>query len=287
MPDFTFKDNSVVADVNAVPEKYRGLYAEVADGDNAGKFSLIPAASGIVADLIGNQETLAGVRNDKKKVGDENAERRLASKAIEDFAQSVGLEAGDDGYLVALKGFVDNLQDQVKGGKDARINMEKVNADAETRIGLAKATSDAEVADMTDALSKHFISDAASRALAEHKGSVELLLPHVKSACKVVKQADGSYVVVVRDAQGDSRFDSAGGPMTVNGLVAEMKTQDTFSRAFDSEKTGSLNTTPGSMGRSTITSHGQPQGDDRTPIQKIKDGLAKGQAVQGHGGGQV
>ena len=106
--EFTFKGNSVVAEIAAVPEKYRGLYAEVTEGENAGKFGIVPSAQGIVADLVGNQETLLGVRNDKKKVGDENAERRLVSKAIEEFAQSVGLEIGD--VDVALKG-VDLLVD--------------------------------------------------------------------------------------------------------------------------------------------------------------------------------
>ncbi len=115
--DFTFKDNSTVADINGVPEKYRGLYA-AGEGDNEGKFSLIPAAAGIVADLLGNQETLSGVRNDKKKVTDENAERRLASKAIEEFAVSVGLEAGDEGMAAALRAHVDDLTAQIKGGKD-------------------------------------------------------------------------------------------------------------------------------------------------------------------------
>ncbi len=195
--DFTFKENSVIADVNAVPEKYRGLYAEITEGENAGQHGLIPAVTGIVADLIGNQETLAGVRIDKKKVGDENAERRLVSKAIEEFAQSVGLEAGDDGYLVALKTFVEDLQGQIKGGKEIRINMDKVQQTADERVRVVTETKDGEIKAMTDALSKHLISDQASRALAEHGGAAALLMPHVQGACRVVKGENGSYTVTV------------------------------------------------------------------------------------------
>ena len=34
MVDFTFKENTKVADINGVPEKYRGLYA-AGEGDDA------------------------------------------------------------------------------------------------------------------------------------------------------------------------------------------------------------------------------------------------------------
>jgi len=279
--DFTFKDNSTVADINGVPEKYRGLYA-AGEGDNEGKFSLIPAAAGIVADLLGNQETLLGVRNDKKKVTDENAERRLASKAIEEFAVSVGLEAGDDGMLAALGAFVEDLQGQIKGGKEIKINMDKVNAEADRRVAAVTETKDGELAEMRAALSKHLISDAASRALAEHKGSIDLLLPHVLASCKMVRKDNGDYGVTVLDAQGDARLDSAGGFLGVGGLVGEMKTQEKFGRAFESEAGAGAGTTPGSLSKS----HARPgQGNEElSPTQKIAKGLKLGQAVDGRGG---
>lgn len=280
--EFTFKDNSTVADINAVPEKYRGLYAE-GEGDNAGKFSLIPAVTGIVADLIGNQETLAGVRNDKKKVTDENAERRLAVKVFEDFAQSVGLESGDEGMAASLSAFVDDLQGQIKGGKEIKINLDKNKAAYDKSLADVTSAKDTELGEMRAALSKHLISDAASRALAEHKGSIDLLLPHVLNSCRMHRLDNGDYGVTVLDAQGDSRFDSAGGLMGVTGLVAEMKTQDKFGRAFESETHSGSGAQPGSMGRSTVTP-GSQAGRELSPIEKIGVGLKKGQAVDGRGG---
>jgi len=280
--DFTFKDNGTVADINAVPEKYRGLYAE-GEGDNAGKFSLISAAQGIVADLIGNQETLAGVRNDKKKVTDENAERRLAVKVFEDFAQAVGLEAGDEGMAASLSAFVEDLQGQIKGGKEIKINLDKNKAAYDKSLADVTTAKDTELAEMRAALSKHLISDAASRALAEHKGSIDLLLPHVLASCRMHRLDNGDYGVTVLDAQGDSRFDSAGGLMGVSGLVSEMKTQDKFGRAFESEAPAGGNTPPGSMSRSHARPGQQGQAE-LTPVQKIAIGLKKGQAVDGRGG---
>lgn len=275
--EFDFAKNGTVESLDLVPEKYRGLYVE-ADG----KFTISEAVKGLVGDYVGVTSTLAGVRVDKKKVTDENAERRLATKAVEDFAQSIGLEAGDDGVAIALKAFVDDLQGQVKGGKEIKINLDKINGEWENRFAELGTSKDAEITEMRGALSKHLISDAASRALAEAKGSIDLLLPHVLSQCKVVKEDNGNYSVTVLDAQGDSRFDGSGGLMGVSGLVAEMKTQEKFGRAFESETSQGNGSRPGSMNKSNTQRN---EGDrELSPIDKIRIGMQKGQALDGRGG---
>jgi hypothetical protein len=164
-----------------------------------------------------------------------------------------------------------------------RINMDKVNAEADKRVALVTEAKDAELGEMKSALAKHLISDAASRALAEHKGSIDLLLPHVLASCKMHRTENGDYGVQVMDAQGDARFDSAGGLMGVSGLVAEMKTQDKFGRAFESEAAPGAGSQPGSMNRSTHRP-GVVDPETLSPTQKIAIGLKKGQAVDGRGG---
>lgn len=281
--EFDFEKNGIVESIDSVPEKYRGLYAEGAD-DNAGKFLLSDAAKPLVADYVGVASTLAGIRVDKKKVTDENAERRLSSKAVEDFAQSLGLEVTDDGVAATLKAFVDDLQGQVKGGKELKINLDKINNDWQTRMAELEAAKNVEIKERDGALHQHLISDAATRALADSKGSIDLLLPHVQRQCKVFRTDDGKYTVQVMDEQGDARFDGQGGMMTVNSLVTEMKTLDKFGRAFDSEnqdKSGN-GTVPGSLSKSNIQP-GQPN-RELSPVEKIRIGLAKGQAIHGGGG---
>ena len=185
--------------------------------------------------------------------------------------------------MVALKTFVDDLQGQVKGGKEIKINLEKVQSEADKRVATVTETKDAELLDMQGALHKHLISDAASRALAEHKGSMDLLLPHVEKACKVVRHPEtGGYTVTVLDAEGASRFDSAGALMGVAGLVAEMKTEAKYERAFDSEAKPGTGAKPGSMNRPVMKA-GDPN-RELSPIEKIKVGLAKGQARDGRSG---
>lgn len=276
MAEFNFADNESVEDISSVPEKYRGLYAE-----SEGKHVLIDAAKGIVADYTGVSNALAGVRNDKKKVTDENAERRIAAKAVEEFAQSLGLEIGDDGMAAALKTHIEGLQGTIKGGKDLQINLDKINGEWKTRMAELTTSKDSEVSEMRGALSKHLISDAASRALAEAKGSIDLLLPHVQASCKVIRNDDGSYAVTVLDAQGDSRFDGSGGLMGVKGLVEEMKTKDAFGRAFETEQAPGTGARPGSMSRSIQSGAGEQR--ELSSIEKIRVGLQKKQYNDGRG----
>jgi len=274
--DFDFAEHGTVDSLENVPEKYHGLY-----GESDGKFIISDTAKGLVADYIGTTKTLAGLRVDKKKVTDENATRRIASKSVEDLAQSFGLEIGDDGVAAILQAFVEDLQGQVKGGKEIKINLDKVNGDWEKRFAELGTSKDAELGEMRGALSKHLISDAASRALAEAKGSIELLLPHVLSQCKVVRNDDGSYSVTVLDDQGDSRFDGSGGLMGVAGLITEMKTKDAFARAFESEQAPGAGVRPGSLNRANITPINHQR--ELSPVEKIKIGLQKKQYNDGRG----
>jgi DNA-directed RNA polymerase subunit F len=78
------------------------------------------------------------------------------------------------------------------------------------------------------------IDQAATAALAEAKGSVELLLPHVQRHTRVRELDDGRHVVEVIDKDGTVRIgNSKGDPMTITDLVQEMKKSEAFGRAFD------------------------------------------------------
>jgi hypothetical protein len=178
-----------------------------------------------------------------------------------------------------LNKYIADLQSKVKNGEEVSVNLTKIKADFQKRLDDAISAKDKEVQERDGALQKHLVSDAAARALAEAKGSVELLLPHVKAQCKVVRNEDGSYSVRVHDEQGDARTNSSGGWMTVAELVAEMKLQTQFSRAFESEVREGNRTTPGSLNRPA-----PKQGDrELSSVEKIRAGLKKGQFNDGRG----
>ena len=78
---------------------------------------------------------------------------------------------------------------------------------------------------------------AAVAALAEHKGSVELLLPHVLNVTR--SEIDGDKVKIrVLQPDGNERVNGRGDPMTIGELVAEMRQNETFARAFEGDGKG-------------------------------------------------
>jgi hypothetical protein len=79
-----------------------------------------------------------------------------------------------------------------------------------------------------------YVRDVA-KAIAEYEGSVDLLLPHVLQQTRMRMTDNGSFIAEVVDREGSPRIgDSQGNPMTIPQLVEEMKSSDSFARAFNS-----------------------------------------------------
>lgn len=73
----------------------------------------------------------------------------------------------------------------------------------------------------------------AIRAITEHGGSTEALLPHVLGQTKFTETEDGKFKVDVVDADGNPRIgDTAGNPMSLDQLVEEFKSKDAFAPLF-------------------------------------------------------
>lgn len=275
--DFDFATNPVVDSLDVVPEKYRGLFQE-GEGDNAGKFTVSPAAAGLVTDYSGLVKAAAGLRQEKKAAGDESANRRHALKGIEDSVTTLGVEVGEEGVGAAIEAFVKDLQDKVKGGAQMKVDLDKIKVQFDKQLVDGLAEKDTEVQAMMVALRKHMVTSAALAALANHKGSAELLLPHVQSSCEVVKDDSGEYVVRVKDPEGTHRINGAGTFMGVDDLVADLKTKDAFARAFESEDKSGTGSPPGALNRQAP----RPQGE-KSSTDKIKAGLARGDQRRGFG----
>lgn len=91
-----------------------------------------------------------------------------------------------------------------------------------------------EVGTVTSQLENELISSAATKAIAEKKGSVDLLLPHVRSKVKM-RKSDNRYFVDVVDERGVPRISTKSNstdPMTIAELVDEMSKSETFAAAF-------------------------------------------------------
>lgn len=261
---FDFEANNKVDILEGVvPEKYHFLYAEVDGG-----YEIADGAKAIVADYVGTTKALDRAKADKKAAGDESAARRQSLAAYDAIMDAIGLEE-DARNADGLKAHIDGLISQVKGGKDIQVNIDKIKKDADRRIEELTASKDADLQRMQGTLSRHLIGDVASRALADAKGAVDLLMPHIVQHCRVVQDGE-DYVVRVVDGQGDFRSNGAGGWMGVRDLVAEMKESSSFSRAFESEAPSGSAVPPGGARRQA-----PPSQTEKTAIDKISSGLDK------------
>jgi hypothetical protein len=129
-------------------------------------------------------------------------------------------------------------------------------------------------------LEKHLVEASAVSALTKHKGSIELLLPHVKSSTRVERDGSGNFVARVVDRDGHPRISMKTGsqePMSIDELVEGMKSNDTFAPAF----AGSGATGSGSSGNRTGSAsangrHVLSYEDSRDPVKYV---AAKERAV--------
>ena len=272
MPDFDFGENNVVESLETVPDKYRPLYEEVTDGDDAGKFRIGEKFSGIVGDYVGTSKTLKELRSSNTKVNDESAKRRIALKAFTDLCETHGLDE-DSRTAEGLKAFIEEVAAKAQNGEALKVDLDKVRAEMSRKHAEELGKKDQEIGKRDKALEKHMIIGDATRALAEVGGNAELLLPHIRAQSKVVLTEAGEYETRILDAQGDVRYNGAGQPMTMKDLVASLKASETFGAAFKSDTPGGSGATPGASGRPSGGVTLRPTGVEKSAKDKISAGL--------------
>lgn len=127
------------------------------------------------------------------------------------------------------------------------------------------------------ALDKVVRMDAARAAIARAKGSPDLLLPHVLDRTQFVENQDGTFAVVVVNEKGTPRIgDSQGNPMTLDQLVAEMKSNEVYGRAFEASPaggSGAQNNGGGASGKRSVSAR------DQDALNANIEAIAKGEVV--------
>lgn len=200
---------AVVDSLEAVPEAQRDLYVE-----RDGKFHLDVEGS---EDVSGLKTALQRERDARKKA-EERAKTALSDDDLETFERLKTEAAERERKKSEEKGEWEKLETQLKDSHKAE---------------LEKVTSRSK--QLEQSLQEALIDQRATAAINEAEASVRLLLPHVRSAMKVVEQ-DGRFKAVVVDEKGDPRLrkDAKGSEdlMTVKDLVAEFKESDEFAGAF-------------------------------------------------------
>lgn len=208
---------AVVETIDAVPEAARSFYEE-----SDGKFLLkVEPVDGYA---------LENVEGLKSTLSKEMTKRKQLEKDIVRFKDIDPDRAREAMSKLEELGNIDPnreadriVSERLEAAKKQLL--EKHDKEVKDHVGR--------IGQLTKTVESLLIDQAATAALAEAKGSVELLLPHVQRHTRV-READGKYFVEVVDKDGNARIgNSKGDPMTIADLVQEMRKSDAFGRAFD------------------------------------------------------
>lgn len=227
---------------DAVPKEYQGLYK----AGEGGKLKLDEKLAKKL-DVSGLQKAL-------------KAERTLKGEAEKQL-----------GAYRAL-GSLEEIQAKIEAAKDdgdsaGAKRLEKMKKELVESHEKEKQVLLKERDELRGTVDSYLIDSEATSALAELKGSPKLLLPHVRSSVKVVKEKDGRYYARVVDKDGDPRVNGQGQPLTIKDLVGEMKKSSDYAMAFEASGNSGGGKPPGNSG-------GTPGGNTLHGVSRIQKGLS-------------
>lgn len=204
----------VVDKLDGVPENFRELYTE-----KDGKFHL--SVDGI-EDTGPLKRALEAERTRAKALEVQAAAWKRMGKTPDEIEALVEAARIAEENKLTQAGEWDKLKAQMNAKHDEALKGLKTQLDVK----------DGEIKSMRGTLESHLVDMTATAAIAAAKGVPELLLPQVQKFVRVVEQ-DGRYSTKVVDGKGDPRFNARGEPLTVEDLIAEMKVNEVYGRAFE------------------------------------------------------
>lgn len=221
-------------------------------------------------------EGIEDVTGLKSALASERELKRKAEKQLKAFADA-GIE--DPAAAAEAIAKVEELSSLDPEKEADKIAAEKVKAQSEQLIAKHKeelGKKDEEAKNLRTQLEKHLIDAEATGAIAEAKGAVSLLLPIVRDQTRLRQSDNGEFSVEVLDATGTPRIgDTAGKPMTIVQLVAEMKASESYGRAFDGTgASGSGSETGTGTGKETPA--GKVSLSDQDALNKSIEDIASG-----------
>ena len=190
-----------------LPEGIREFYEE-----NNGAFVL--SVDGI--------EDTSGLKSALEK------ERKTARELEKLARQYQGLGKSPDEIAELVKA----QEESEKNKLEQKGEWEKLKAQLLESHKKELSARDEAVQKMKGTLESYLVDAAATEAIAAAKGIPQLLLPHVKSAVKVIEE-DGKYQVRVVGPDGSPRMNAKGEFLGIKDFVSEMRESEVFSRAFE------------------------------------------------------
>lgn len=255
---FSFADATTVKNLDAVPADFHALYDEQEDGTF--RLSQDPKVKSAVAAITGLNQALVAAR------GETEAAKKTKSVDLSPLA-----DFGDTPEKIkeAIEAKIKALSE---GGK---VNVDKIKQEIAASFAKDHEAKDKRIGALHSQLTAMLVDGAALTAVTEAKGVPDLLLPLLRNQVRVAEK-DGKFVVNVVDAQNEIRYSGVTGqPMTIKELVAEMKGNQTFGRAFESEAANGAGTRPGSTHNAPGAGNPGNAQKPQDPVSKIARGLSQ------------
>jgi len=149
-----------------------------------------------------------------------------------------------------------NMKTEAERAEEEKLRKDKdfdqILANQETKLQGVIGEKETALQKLRNELHREKITTVATRALADAKGSAELLMPHMTARMAL----DDDNAVVVNGKDGTPMFNGQGQRASVTDLVAELKSDPVMSRAFDAgvvSGTGSRNSGNGTSKAGTTT----------------------------------
>jgi hypothetical protein len=119
----------------------------------------------------------------------------------------------------------EKVKSRIKEAHDAEVQA------LNKKIADISAEKDSKISTMEKKLQKNILRRDMVAAIAEAKGNIEILSPHVERFLSMEANDDGDYEVAVIDPDSKERkrkFTQDGKPMTISDLLNEMKAKPQF-----------------------------------------------------------
>ena len=208
--------------IDSIAEEHRSLYKQ--DGDI---FRL---------DVSGYEDPV-GLKSALQK---ERDAAKTATRQAQAFA-SLGKTPEEIAAIVAAQAQAEHDK-MAKGGEWEKLKTQMAEQQEQERAAWQTSIKAKDAA-----IERHLIDAQAATAIAAAKGVPELLLPHVKAHVRVVEDG-GDYAVRIVDKQGNPRVDGKGEFLSIADLVAEMRQDAIYGRAFEASGTTGSGAPSGQQG---------------------------------------
>jgi hypothetical protein len=250
-----------VKDLSTVPTQFQSLYKQAEDGEGFVLRSDDDGVKGAVEAIVGLNKALRASR----------AEAKDLKGRVVDLGPLTEFGKSPDEIHQTVQGQIAALQEQVKGGKEAKVNIEKIRSDLASQHANDLKAKEAKIEALQGQLYKHLVESQAVSALSDKAVNPKLALPHVLPRIKVVEE-EGEHRVFVVDSSGDRRYSGVtGSPMTINELVEEMRKDSEYAPLFKSDTKKGSGPPPNASRRPPL-----PPDAKLSPTQKIMAGLEQG-----------